>query len=323
MKVLLVHPSPLVYSENFPRPGAIRPRRRAGAVRAAGHQVRLVDLPIFGHADYHREVADFAPHAVGFSLNYLANVPEVLDLAKETKRRRPGCFVFAGGHSGSFIAEELLEHAAGALDALVRGEGEAITPRLLEAAGDPRLATLSGVVTPDGAGPAPTMLDDIDRFPPARDLTRRRHKYFIGVLDPCASAELTRGCPWDCSFCSAWTFYGRSYRKTSPETAAEDLARIREPNVFLVDDVAFIHAEDGFAIGREIERRGIRKQYYLETRCDVLLKNQDVFAYWRQLGLFYMFLGVEALDAEGLRLHRKRVTPNENLRALEVARELG
>jgi len=31
------------------------------------------------------------------------------------------------------------------------------------------------------------MLDDIDRFPPARDLTRRRHKYFIGVLDPCAS----------------------------------------------------------------------------------------------------------------------------------------
>jgi len=73
---------------------------------------------------------------VGFSLNYLANVPEVLELAKETKRRRPGCFVFAGGHSGSFIAEELLEHAAGALDALVRGEGEAITPRLLEAAGD-------------------------------------------------------------------------------------------------------------------------------------------------------------------------------------------
>src|SRR5437868_2347810 len=239
MKVLLVHPSPLMYSEIFLRLEPIGLERVAAAVRAAGHEVRLLDLQIFGHADYPREVADFAPHAVGFSLNYLANVPAVLDLAKETTRRRPGCFVFAGGHSGSFIAEELLEHAAGALDALVRGEGEAITPRLLEAAGDPRLATLPGVVTPDGAGPAPTMLDDIDRFPPARDLTRRRHKYFIGVLDPCASAELTRGCPWDCSFCSAWTFYGRSYRKASPEAAAEDLARIAEPNVFLVDDVAF------------------------------------------------------------------------------------
>src|SRR5436190_23292078 len=323
MKVLLVHPSPLMYSEIFLRLEPIGVERVAAAVRAAGHEVRLLDPQILGHADYYRELTDFAPHAVGFSLNYLANVPEVLDLAKETKRRRPGCFVFAGGHSGSFIAEELLEHAAGALDALVRGEGEAITPRLLEAAGDPRLATLPGVVTPDGAGPAPTMLDDIDRFPPARDLTRRRHKYFIGVLDPCASAELTRGCPWDCSFCSAWTFYGRSYRKSSPETAAEDLARIREPNVFLVDDVAFIHAEDGFAIGREIERRGIRKQYYLETRCDVLLKNQDVFAYWKQLGLYYMFLGVEALDADALKRHRKRVSTDKNMEALEVARKLG
>src|SRR6059036_4055586 len=206
---------------------------------------------------------------------------------------------------------------------MVRGEGEAITPRLLEAAGDARLSTLPGVVTREGAGPAPTLLDDIDSFPPARDLTRHRRRYFIGVLDPCASAEFTRGCPWYCSFCSAWTFYGRSYRKASAEAAAEDLARIREPNVFLVDDVAFIQAEHGFAIGREIERRRIRKEYYLETRCDVLLKNREVFAYWRRLGLHYMFLGVEALDEEGLKLHRKRVTPNENLRALEVARELG
>src|SRR2546428_6005157 len=323
MKVLLVPPSPLMYSEIFLRLEPIGLERVASAVRAAGHEVRLLDLQIFGHADYYRELADFAPHAVGFSLNYLANVPEVLDLAKETKRRRPGCFVFAGGHSGSFIAEELLEHAAGALDAMVRGEGEAITPRLLEAAGDPRLATLPGVVTPDGAGPAPTMLDAIDRFQPARDLTRRRHKYFIGVLDPCASAELTRGCPWDCSFCSAWTFYGRSYRQVSPEAAAEDMARIAEPNVFIVDDVAFIHPEHGFAIGNEIEKRGIRKEYYLETRGDVLLRTREVFAYWKRLGLLFMFLGVEALDEETLRAHRKRVTANENLLALDVARQLG
>ena len=142
------------------------------------------------------------------------------------------------------------------------------------------------------------------------------------MLDPCASAEFTRGCPWDCSFCSAWTFYGRSYRKASAEGAAEDLARIAEPNVFLVDDVAFIHPEHGFAIGQEIERRGIKKEYYLETRCDVLVKNREVFEYWKRLGLRYMFLGMEALDEEGLKAHRKRVTPGENFKALEIAREL-
>ena len=322
MRVLLVHPSPLLYSEIYLRLEPLGLERVAAALRAARHDVRVLDLQIFGHREYFRELETFRPDAVGFSLNYLANVPEVVDLAIETKRRRPRCFVFTGGHSGSFIGPELLDHARGALDCAVRGEGEASAPRLLEAIGDPKLETLPGVVTRHGLGPAPPLLDDLDRFPPARDLTRHRRRYFIGVLDPCASAEFTRGCPWDCSFCSAWTFYGRSYRKASAEGAAEDLARIAEPNVFLVDDVAFIHPEHGFAIGQEIERRGIKKEYYLETRCDVLVKNREAFEYWKRLGLRYMFLGMEALDEEGLKAHRKRVTPGENFQALEIAREL-
>jgi len=323
MRVLLVHPSPLLYSELYLRLEPLGLERVAAAVRSAGHDVRLMDLQVFTHAEYTAELRVWQPGAVGFSLNYLANVPEVIDLAKATKQQCPDSFVFVGGHSASFIASELLDHGAGAIDCVVRGEGEAIAPRVIEAIGDRGLERLPGVVTRRGAGPSPTLLDDLDRHLPARDLGRRRHKYFLGVLDPCASAELTRGCPWDCSFCSAWTFYGRSYRKASPERAAEDLAGIREPNVFLVDDVAFIHAEDGFAIGAELERRHIRKQYYLETRCDVLLKNRDVFAYWRELGLYYMFLGVEALDADALKRHRKRVSTDKNMEALEVARKLG
>src|SRR6266536_1184188 len=311
-----------MYSELYLRLEPLGLERVAAAVRSAGHDVRLLDLQIFTPRDYARELESFRPEVVGFSVNYLANVPEVVDLAKATKSRLRDCFVLVGGHSASFIASEFLEHARGAIDCVVRGEGEVIVPRVLDAVGDPRLETLPGVVTRHGAGPSPTLLDDLDRYPPARDLVRRRHKYFIGVLDPCASAELTRGCPWDCSFCSAWTFYGRSYRKASAEAAAEDLARIEEPHVFLVDDVAFIHPEHGFAIGQELERRGVRKRYYLETRCDVLLRHPEVFAYWKRLGLEYMFLGVEALDEVALLLHRKRVTPSENLRALEVARAL-
>ena len=128
------------------------------------------------------------------------------------------------------------------------------------------------------------MLHSLDDHLPARHLGGRRRKYFIGVMDPAASIEFTRGCPWDCSFCSAWTFYGRSYRRLSPEAAVEDMARIAEPGVFIVDDVAFIKAEEGDEIARQLERRGIRKQYYLETRCDVLLRNEEVFRRWRGSG---------------------------------------
>ncbi len=323
MKVLFVHPSCLMYSEIYLRLEPLGLERVAQAVRAAGHEVRLLDLQVFRHTDYFQELRTFQPEAIGFSLNYLANVPEVIELAKAKKARLPQCYLFVGGHSASFIPYDLLHHAEGAINCVLRGEGEASTPQLLEALPNGPVETIPGSVTLQGMGPSPLLLERLDQHFPARDLTRKRHKYFIGVLDPCASIEFTRGCPWDCTFCSAWTFYGRSYRQSPPEAAVDDLARIQEPNVFIVDDVTFIHPEHGMAIGREIEKRGIRKQYYLETRCDVLLRNREVFAYWKRLGLLYMFLGLEALDEDTLRVHRKRVTAHENLAALDVARQLG
>ena len=93
--------------------------------------------------------------------------------------------------------------------------------------------------------------------------------------------------------------------------------------MFIVDDVAFIHPEHGIAIARKVERRKIRKHYYLETRADVLCRNAEVFDYWHSLGLRLMFIGLEAIDDEGLKLHRKRSSAHSNNKALEIARNIG
>lgn len=323
MRLLLIHPSALLYSEIFLRLEPLGLERVAAAARNAGHEVRLVDLQVTRRSRLDAVIASYAPEAVGVSLNYLANIPEAIDIARHVKSVHPGCFVFFGGHSVSFVAEHVLEQSEGALDAVIRGEGEPAMKPLLAAVRDGGLSGVPGIVTREGRGPVPRMMHGIDDPRPARDLTAHRRKYFIGELEPCASIEFTRGCPWDCSFCSAWTFYGRSYRKATPELAAAELASIREPNVFIVDDVAFIRPEHGDAIAAELERRRIRKQYYLETRADVLLRNPEVFERWSRLGLRYMFLGMEALDAEGLELYRKRIDPDENFRALRTARKLG
>ncbi len=324
MKVLLVHPSGLMYTEVYLRLEPLGLERVAEACRKAGHEVRLIDLQVFRHRHYRRMLDTWRPDAVGFSLNYLANVPEVVDLARLARERLPDILVFVGGHSASFTAREILHHAQGGIDCAIKGEGEEITPAILAAWSDQQeLHVLPGVVTAAGEGPPPRMIRSLDDTLPARDLLQKRYKYFIGVLDPCASVEFARGCPWNCTFCSAWTFYGRSYRRVSPGVVGEDLARAREPGVFIVDDVAFVHAEHGHAIADEIEKRQIRKNYYLETRCDVLLKNKEVFARWKKLGLSYMFLGIEAIDEEGLTRHRKRVSLGKSFEALEYARSLG
>lgn len=325
MRVLCVHPGPLMYTKVFLLLEPLGLELVAAAVRRAGHQVRLIDLQVESHHDYHRLLEDWRPDVVAFSVNYLANIPEVIDLAKATRRWRPGTFIFAGGHSASFQAQEMLGHAAGALDCVLSGEGETHIAALLEAAEHDRAAidSVPGVVSRTGEGPRPGLVASLDDLLPARDLVRHRRRYFMGALDPCASIEFSRGCPWDCSFCSAWTFYGRSYRIVSPDRAVDDLARISEPGVFIVDDVAFVQEAHGLAIAEAIARRGLRKRYYLETRADVLLRNKDVFAAWKKLGLEYIFIGLEAIDEEGLARFRKRVPLGQNFEALAYARSLG
>jgi len=168
MRVLLVHPSALMYSEIFLRLEPLGIERVAATLIADGHDVRLIDLQVYDQTELRRQVAEFRPEAVGFSLNYLANVPEVVDLAKWVKSVLPGCLVFAGGHSVSFVAEQVLGHSDGAIDVVLKGEGESAAAALL-AAPDGALTEVPGAVTADGAGPPPRMVHSLDDHLPARD----------------------------------------------------------------------------------------------------------------------------------------------------------
>src|SRR5256712_12675689 len=169
----------------------------AAAVRQAGHQVQLIDLQAEAHKNYVRLIDHWQPDVVAFSCNYLANVPEIVDLAKLTRARRPDTFVLVGGHSASFIAQELLEHAGGAIDCVVKGEGEASVLPLLEAVEHDRRAgaTVAGVVTLDREGPPARLVGNLRQLMSPPDPLPHRRRDFLGTLDPRASIEVPRGCP--------------------------------------------------------------------------------------------------------------------------------
>src|SRR5262249_2428312 len=148
MKVLLVHPSGLMYTEVYLRLEPLGLELVAEACRKAGHEVRLLDLQVFRRQQFESVLRTWQPGAIGFSLNYLANIPEVVDLAHFARQQLPEALVLAGGHSASFTAREILAHAQGSIDCVVKGEGEAITPRILDAwASGTSLNKLPGVVT--------------------------------------------------------------------------------------------------------------------------------------------------------------------------------
>src|SRR5262249_4844967 len=107
----------------------------------------------------------------------------------ETRAALPRAVICVGGHSASFTARSILEHGAGAIDCVMKGEGETGVIRLLEAleGGRDAVAKAPGAVTLDGEGPPPSFVQSLDDLRPARDLLRHRNRYFIGSLDPAAS----------------------------------------------------------------------------------------------------------------------------------------
>jgi hopanoid C-3 methylase len=292
MNVLLVHPSALRYAEPYLRLEPLGLECVAQALCQHGHIVRLTDLQVSTHRELRKDLRTFHPDAVGLSLNSLANVPEVIEIAKLVKRRLPDAFVFTEGHAGALIADELMVHADGAIDAILTGEGEVAAPAMLEAY--PNAEHAAGVLTLRGPGPRQTVAADIDRVRPARDLSRRRHRYFIGNLNPCASIELSRG-----------------RRTVAPDVVGDEILDIHERNVFIVDDVAFGLTDYAMAVADSIEQRRIRKQFAVATRADILLANEDVFDRWVDLGLTSIFLRLASPDDEARALNR---------RALEIAR---
>src|SRR5262245_10222399 len=110
MRVLLVHPSPLAYSSVFLRLEPLGLELVAEAVRRRGLETRILDLQVENHAAYDRMVAEWRPDVIAFSCNYLANVPEIIDLAKRTKCVLPRVFICVGGHSASFTAGAIIQH---------------------------------------------------------------------------------------------------------------------------------------------------------------------------------------------------------------------
>src|SRR5512133_3025698 len=189
MKFLAVHPSCLMYSKIYLRLEPLGLELVAAAAERAGHSVQLIDLQCESHQDFFRSIQRWRPDVIAFCGNYLANVPEIIDLARATRDLLPDAFICVGGHSVSFIPEEILRHAGGAVNCVLTGEGETAITGLLDAVTDspPNLKNVPGCVTLDHRGPPPAFVQSLDDLSPARDLVQHRHKYFIGQLDPAAS----------------------------------------------------------------------------------------------------------------------------------------
>ncbi len=286
-----------------------------------GHDVRIIDLKVERAYRLDEELKRFAPQAAGISCSFTTDVYPTLEIAKHIKHFDRRIFVFAGGHHASLLPEDLLKDH---IDAIVIGEGEVTAEELINRLSiglDP--SDVPGVLTHENLGTERfrprNLVRDINDFPPpARHLTSHlRRGYHMAFDAPLATMESSRGCPFDCNFCSVWVFFNRKARVKSPEKS------LQEKEVMFTDDIAFINRNESEKLALLLRESGIRKEYTAETRADLIVRNKDLLKLWREVGLKTLFVGIEKIDDEGLKSVNKRTKATINDQALDFLKSIG
>jgi hypothetical protein len=136
--------------------------------------------------------------------------------------------------------------------------------------------------------------------------------------------ETARGCPYRCSFCSVWSLYNRTFRFRAIDAVCRDFASVG-PHIFVVDDLFWGGTERSLELGRELVRRGIRKEWIVvQARTDIVASHPELLEAWRPFSKeFDIFFGLEAATNSNLDTLDKDNSVERTLDAVKVARQFG
>ena len=245
-----------------------------------------------------------------------STAPEAYRIAGQM--RSAGIPVVLGGSHVSFMADEALEHA----DFCVRGEGEYTLMELLDAmesgSGYGSIAGLSYRMGDEiRHNPDRPLVCDLDSLPfPDLSLIRGREK--IGIT-PIATS---RGCPFDCSFCSVTKMFGRKFRERSIDSVIDELRLLNPEKVFFYDDNFTTDRERSKRLLERMISEGITPKWTAQARVDVV-RDRELLKLMKQSNCYMLYLGLESVNPATLQEYDKRQSVEEMVEALRILHEHG
>ncbi|MDP6365882.1 MAG: radical SAM protein [Nitrospinota bacterium] len=317
-KIVLIEPrseSPNIYSGiHIPRTGAVL---LATLLNQAGYETKVFCEDI-APAD---EAEILSADLIGISALTNTARPAYEWAAKS---RELGIPVVMGGTHATFMSEEALGHT----DFVVKGEGEAPLLELLSAlegrrdfADIPNLSYWSGGRHGRGEkihNPNRPFVPDLDAFPiPDFGLVHGWDKNCI------ASIMTSRGCPYDCTFCSVTAMLGRGYRYTSEDRVIEEIRRYREHDyIFFCDDNFAVNKKRSKNILRRKISEGLGMEWSAQVRAEIT-DDAELIALMRDSNCFNVYIGFESFNPKTLALYNKRMDVDRIRRSMDIFHKHG
>jgi len=264
---------------------------------------------------------------VGITVNS-AEVKECYDLADEirAKSRIP---IVVGGYHVTFMAEEALGHC----DYVVRGEGEAtlaeLTDELLH--GDGKVEGIPGIsYRKDGVvidNPDRPLMQNIDLIPDQsliEGYAEYHRRFFQNFFPTGALVASSRGCPYNCTFCSIIEIFRRTTRFRSPEAVVEDIRQQTRLTgrryVYFVDDNFTAHVRKCKSMLRHLIDAKLNLKFSAQVRLE-FSQDEEFIRLMKEAGCYMVFVGFESINRQTLLDFQKKQTVEEIVYCIERLRK--
>jgi radical SAM superfamily enzyme YgiQ (UPF0313 family) len=240
-----------------------------------------------------------------------------------------------GGHFPSLSYQQTLQLVP-ELDSVARFEGEITLLELVDCLGrNEEWRGTEGLAYRRGSqiisNPLRKLVEDLNRLPyPDRDF-RPMSTLGHSIVPLLAS----RGCARTCSFCSIQTFYraapGKIVRTRNPRKVVEEMValhRERGTTIFLFQDDDFplfgpVWRRWAADFVSELHRGGLPGRVIWKMNCRADAVDKDLFISLRDSGLYFVYMGLESGNEEGLKTLHKQISVEQNLRAVQILKEIG